>query len=82
MYSMKQILFIFCFLLTTNIVLFGQNDSISSSKLIALGLYPYNYYDTVKVDYFNHDWINCSPLSEENIGDDFSNISDLRWIKE
>jgi hypothetical protein len=62
--------------------MFGQNDSIANSKLIDMGLYPYNYYDTVKVDYFNNDWINCSPLSEENINDNFSNISDLSWLKD
>jgi hypothetical protein len=78
---MKIKLFILFIFSITSLLFCQEVDSAKIKKLKQLGLYPYPQVKDIKNLPFQESLFNYEPLSNDDINNDFSNISDLKWLE-
>ena len=81
MFKYFSFIYFIIFYLTFGINLFGQPNPFSEcSTLDEIGIQNYPHEDSINC-IFTNNLVEVSPLNAKDINNDFSNITDLNWLK-
>lgn len=77
-----NMLFVISLALTFNLAYSQSNNSAKDIKLSDFGLHNYPTFDELNENILNEKYLTTSSISFRDINDNFSNITDLEWLKE